>query len=84
MKYLVKNDYAYSMSLTVRRVIHLDEGISYTIYGVRVTLSTGQVALERDVGFDGERLLRRLRLIAQRRVPYYQVEDMINDYARGG
>jgi hypothetical protein len=84
MKRVLKSDYAYSISLTMRRVMHLDVGVSYTIYGVRVTLSSGEVALERDVGFDGERLLRRLRLIAQRRVPYYQVEDMINDYARGG
>ncbi|MDR2421194.1 MAG: hypothetical protein LBD49_03695 [Oscillospiraceae bacterium] len=84
MKSLLKNDYAYSLSLIARRVVHLDDGVSYTVYGARLTLPCGKVAFERDFSFNGASLLRRLRLISERCVPYYQVEDMLNDYVRGG
>ncbi|MDR0445953.1 MAG: hypothetical protein LBH17_02810 [Oscillospiraceae bacterium] len=78
-------DYIYTLTPVLRHVNNLDAGVSYTTYGVRLALDAGDIVFQNpEVCLDVKSLRRRLKLILQSHVPYYQVKDIIDDFSRGG
>jgi hypothetical protein len=76
-----EKEQAYSLELTINRLFHEEERISYTAFGVRLILHSGKELFHhKDISFHQERLQQYLDLILKNDVPYYQIEELIEDY----
>jgi hypothetical protein len=76
-----KNEKAYDLELTTNCISNTEENVTYITYGVRLRLHNGiEVFHYKDVSFYRGYLRRYLDLILKSAVPYYQIEDLIEDY----
>jgi hypothetical protein len=76
-----EKDRKYSLELTTNHIVDDEEHISYVAFGVRLVLHSGEEIFHyKDISFHQERLQQYLNLILKSDVPYYQIQDLIEDY----
>ncbi|MDR0406301.1 MAG: hypothetical protein LBH54_05805 [Clostridiales bacterium] len=73
-------DFRYQLELTENHLQNPENHAPYTAYGVRLVHNGAELLDYKDVDFNQARLRRYLRLIAESEVPYYHINDLIEDY----